>query len=44
MALTVTSFFIPRIQVKILNEQIYFVAVAEGVSPIKDVLSNLDSA
>ena len=37
------KFLYPRIQVKILNEQIYFVAVAEGVNPIKDILSNLDS-
>lgn len=36
------KFLYPRIQVKILDEQIHFVAVSEGVSPIKDVLSNLD--
>jgi hypothetical protein len=37
------KFLYPRIQVKILNEQIYFVATAEGVEPIKDILSSLDS-
>ena len=37
------KFLYPRIQVKILNEQIYFVAVSEGVNPIKDILSNLDT-
>ena len=36
------KFLYPRIQVKILDEQIHFVAISEGVSPIKDVLSNLD--
>jgi len=36
------KFLYPRIQVKILDEQIHFVAVSEGVSPIKDVLSSLD--
>ena len=37
------KFLYPRIQVKILNEQIHFVATAEGVNPIKDILSNLDA-
>jgi len=37
------KFLYPRIQVKILNEQIHFVAIAEGVKPIKDILSSLDA-
>ena len=36
------KFLYPRIQVKILNEQIHFVAISEGVNPIKDILSKLD--
>ena len=36
------KFLYPRIQVKILNEQIHFVAISEGVDPIKDILSKLD--
>ena len=35
------KFLYPRIQVKILNEQIHFVAISEGVNPIKDILSKL---
>ena len=37
------KFLYPRIQVKILNEQIYFVAISEGVDSIKDILPNLDA-
>ena len=37
------KFLYPRIQVKILNEQIHFVAISEGVDPIKDILSKLDA-
>ena len=36
------KFLYPRVQVKILNEQIHFVAISEGVDPIKDILSILD--
>jgi len=35
------KFLYPRVQVKILNEQIYFIGIAEGVEPIKQVLNNL---
>jgi hypothetical protein len=37
------KFLYPRIQVKILDEQIHFVAISEGVNPIKDILPKLDA-
>ena len=37
------KFLYPRVQVKILNEQIYFIGIGEGVEPIKDLLKNLKS-
>ena len=37
------KFLYPRVQVKILNEQIYFVGIGEGVDPIKEIVSNIDS-
>ena len=37
------KFLYPRVQVKILNEQIYFIGMSEGVKPIKDLLKNLKS-
>ena len=35
------KFLYPRVQVKILNEQIYFIGIGEGVEPIKEVIKNL---
>ena len=32
----------PRVQVKILNEQIYIVGICEGVDPIKSLVSQID--
>ena len=32
------KFLYPRVQVKILNEQIYLIGIAEGVDPIKSIL------
>ena len=37
------KFLYPRVQVKILNEQIYLIGIAEGVEPIKSILSELTS-
>ena len=37
------KFLYPRVQVKILNEQIYLIGIAEGVEPIKSILSKLNS-
>ncbi len=37
------KFLYPRVQVKILNEQIYLVGIGEGVDPIKEIVSNIDS-
>ncbi len=37
------KFLYPRVQVKILNEQIYLIGIAEGVEPIKLILSKLTS-
>ena len=37
------KFLYPRVQVKILNEQIYLIGIAEGVEPIKSILSKLTS-
>lgn len=34
-------FLYPRVQVKILNEQIYFVGIKEGVDPIQSVVEKL---
>ena len=35
------KFLYPRVQVKILNEQIYFIGIGEGVKPIKEIIKNL---
>ena len=35
------KFLYPRVQVKILNEQIYIVGIGEGAKPIKEVLNKL---
>ena len=32
------KFLYPRVQVKILNEEIYLIGIAEGVDPIKSIL------
>jgi len=37
------KFLYPRVQVKILNEQIYFVGIGEGVEPIREIVNNIDS-
>jgi len=37
------KFLYPRVQVKILNEQIYLVGLSEGVDPIKSIVSKFDS-
>ena len=37
------KFLYPRVQVKILNEQIYLIGIGEGVDPIKLIISNLES-
>ena len=36
------QFLYPRVQVKILNEQIYIVGIGEGVDPIKSMVSKMD--
>lgn len=36
------KFLYPRVQVKILNEQIYIVGIGEGVDPIKSMVSQID--
>ncbi len=36
------KFLYPRVQVKILNEQIYLIGINEGVEPIKDLTSQID--
>lgn len=36
------NFLYPRVQVKILNEQIYLVGVGEGVDPIKSIAEKLE--
>ena len=36
------KFLYPRVQVKILNEQIYIVGICEGVDPIKSLVSQID--
>ena len=35
------KFLYPRVQVKILDEQIYFIGIGEGVAGIKEVLKDL---
>ena len=37
------QFLYPRVQVKILNEQIYIVGIGEGVEPIKSMVSKMNS-
>ena len=37
------KFLYPRVQVKILNERIYLIGIAEGVDPIKSILPKLTS-
>ena len=37
------KFLYPRVQVKILNEEIYLIGIAEGVDPIKAILPKLSS-
>jgi hypothetical protein len=36
------NFLYPRVQVKILNEQIYLIGINEGVEPIKDLTGHID--
>ena len=36
------QFLYPRVQVKILNEQIYIVGINEGVDPIKSIAKKMD--
>jgi hypothetical protein len=36
------KFLYPRVQVKILNEQIYLIGINEGVGPIKDLTGQID--
>lgn len=36
------QFLYPRVQVKILNEQIYIVGIGEGVDPIKSIAEKMD--
>ncbi|MEC7799025.1 MAG: CRISPR-associated endonuclease Cas6, partial [Candidatus Neomarinimicrobiota bacterium] len=37
------KFLYPRVQVKILNEEIYLIGIAEGVDPIKSILPKLST-
>ena len=37
------QFLYPRVQVKILNEQIYIIGIGEGVDPIKSIAKKMDS-
>ena len=37
-----SQFLYPRVQVKILNEQIYIVGINEGVDPVLSLVDNLD--
>jgi len=36
------QFLYPRVQVKILNEQIYIIGIGEGVDPIKSIAQKMD--
>ncbi|MEA1880881.1 MAG: CRISPR-associated endonuclease Cas6 [Candidatus Marinimicrobia bacterium] len=36
------QFLYPRVQVKILNEQIYIIGIGEGVDPIKSIAKKMD--
>ena len=36
------QFLYPRIQVKIINEQIYLIGIKEGVEPIESIMNNLE--
>lgn len=36
-------FLYPRVQVKILNEQIYIVGLGEGVEPIREIINKFDA-
>ncbi len=38
-----SKYLYPRVQVKILNEQIYIVGLNEGVEPVRSLIKNLDS-
>ena len=38
-----SKYLYPRVQVKILNEQIYIVGINEGVDPVLSLVHNLDS-
>ena len=38
-----SKYLYPRVQVKILNEQIYIVGLNEGVEPVLALIKNLDS-
>ena len=37
------KFLYPRVQVKILNEEIYLIGIAEGVDPIQSILPKLST-
>jgi len=37
-----SKYLYPRVQVKILNEQIYIVGINEGVDPVLSLIDNLD--
>ena len=37
------KYLYPRVQVKILNEKIYFLGIAEGVSAVKSLVQNFNA-